>query len=95
MRYWHWIRDGFFCPERRDMFQPITEAILRNGDPFFILADFASYIACQQAVETAYRDQEGWTRRSILNTAHMGRFSSDNTVRAYAQEIWRIPAYQM
>jgi starch phosphorylase len=66
------IRDGYFSPERRDMFQPVTEALLRNGDPFFILADFASYLACQKTVETAYRDQETWTQRSILNTARMG-----------------------
>ncbi|HZZ81710.1 MAG TPA: glycogen/starch/alpha-glucan phosphorylase [Gemmataceae bacterium] len=76
---------------RRDMFQPVTESLLRNGDHFFLLADFASYLACQQMVEKAYVDQENWTRRSIINTACMGRFTSDNTVRAYAEEIWHVP----
>lgn len=85
------IRDGHFSPERRDMFQPVTESLLRNGDPFFLLADFASYLACQQIVERAYLDQDNWTRRSILNTASMGPFTSDNTVRAYAEEIWQVP----
>jgi starch phosphorylase len=84
------IRDGYFSPERRDMFQPVTEALLRNGDPFFILADFAPYLSRQHAVEVEYRDQESWIRKSILNAAHMGYFSSDRTIREYAQDIWGV-----
>lgn len=85
------IRDGYFSPERRDAFHPIVDALLRPDDPFFVLADFESYFACQQRVEKAYRDPDWWARCSILNTAKMSRFSSDNTVRAYAEEIWKVP----
>jgi starch phosphorylase len=84
------ISDGFFSPQRKDTFQPITETLLRNGDPFFILADFASYLACQRSVEAAYLDQEAWLTKSILNVAHMGYFSSDRTIREYARDIWQI-----
>jgi len=84
------IRDGYFSPERRDTFQPVTEALLRNGDPFFILPDFASYIGCQQAVEASYRNQDAWVTKSILNAAHMGYFSSDRTIREYARDIWKV-----
>ena len=55
-----------------------------------MLADYASYIECQDRVSRVYRDQEAWTRMSILNTANMGRFSSDRTINEYASEIWKI-----
>ena len=55
-----------------------------------VLADFQSYVDCQERVSTAYRDAERWTRMSILNTARSGKFSSDRTIREYAQEIWRV-----
>ena len=53
-----------------------------------LLADFDSYAECQQRVGDSYRNQETWTRMSILNVARMGRFSSDRTIREYAREIW-------
>jgi starch phosphorylase len=53
-----------------------------------LLADFPGYVECQERVDAAYRAQETWTRMSILNVAHMGRFSSDRTIQAYAEEIW-------
>ena len=55
-----------------------------------LLADFQSYVSCQQRVAAAYRDVESWTRMSILNVARMGRFSSDRTIREYAEEIWGV-----
>jgi glycogen phosphorylase len=85
------IRDGYFSPNRRDLFRPVIDALLRPGEPFLVLADFAAYAACQQTVEDAYRDQDAWIRRSIMNTARIGRFSSDHTVRAYARDIWKVP----
>jgi starch phosphorylase len=65
---------------------------LRQGDPFAGLADFESCSACQYQVEAAYPDPNLRARRSIPNTARMGRFSSDCTIRAHAQEIWNVPA---
>jgi starch phosphorylase len=61
---------------------------LLESDPFLVLADFAAYVACQEEVNAAWADAERWTRMSIANTAHAGRFSSDRAVREYASRIW-------
>ncbi len=53
------------------------------------LADFASYAACQRKVQAAYQDQDGWARTAVLNIARMGKFSSDRTIKEYADEIWK------
>jgi starch phosphorylase len=62
---------------------------LLSHDPYLVLADFRSYSACQRAVSEAYADQKSWLYRSILNSANMGRFSSDKVIDGYAREIWR------
>ena len=84
------IRNGAFSPETPDRFVPIVHALLDGGDPFLVLADYRAYVACQERVAGAYRDQDAWTRMSIMNTARMGHFSSDRTVRQYADEIWGV-----
>jgi starch phosphorylase len=63
---------------------------LLGDDPWLLLADFRSYVDCQAEVERAYLDRERWTRMSILNTARMGRFSSDRSIAEYCREIWRV-----
>jgi starch phosphorylase len=55
-----------------------------------LLADYQSYVDCQQRVSEAYRDQKSWTRMSILNTARTGRFSSDRSIRDYCRDIWKV-----
>jgi starch phosphorylase len=65
--------------------------VLMERDPFLVLADFAAYRDCQLQVETTFRDVDRWTRMSIANVAHMGRFSSDATIAGYARDIWRVP----
>jgi glycogen phosphorylase len=82
------IGSGFFSPDEPDRFEPIVEMLLQHGDKYMLLADYASYIACQKKVETAYQDQEQWIRKAILNVANMGKFSSDRTIMQYAQQIW-------
>jgi len=84
------IRDGAFSPGEPDLFRPLVDSLLSGGDPFFLLADYASYVACQEAVARLYRDAAAWTRMSILNVAGMGNFSSDRTIREYAKEIWDV-----
>ncbi|HEY5863968.1 MAG TPA: glycogen/starch/alpha-glucan phosphorylase, partial [Candidatus Tectomicrobia bacterium] len=85
------IRDGFFSPEDRDRFRDIIETLLGNGrDNYLLLADYESYIACQERVSATYRRPDEWTQKSILNTAHMGKFSTDRTIREYANEIWDL-----
>jgi starch phosphorylase len=82
------IRDGAFSPGEPDLFRPLVEALLTGGDRYFLLADYASYVATQEQVARVYRDSDAWTRMSILNVAGMGKFSSDRAIREYAQEIW-------
>ncbi|GJQ20317.1 MAG: alpha-1,4 glucan phosphorylase [Bacteroidia bacterium] len=83
------LRDGYFCNGDKDLFKPIVDNIT-GPDPYMIMADFDSYVKCQEAVEDAYRDEEEWTKRAILNVARMAPFSSDRSVREYAKKIWQI-----
>ena len=84
------ISSGYFCPDEIGRYQDIVAALLDRGDRFLLLADYASYIECQEKVSLLYRDSREWTRRAILNVAGMGKFSSDRTIREYAQRIWHI-----
>lgn len=83
------IRDGYFSPENRDLFRPIADSLLYH-DTYMLLADYESYISCQEKVGELYKDRDEWAKRSILNVAKMGKFSSDRTIREYAREIWGI-----
>ena len=84
------IGGGAFSPGEPDLFRPIVDSLLFAGDRYFLLADYAAYLAAQDRVARTYRDETEWTRRSILNVAHMGKFSSDRTIRQYAEEVWRV-----
>jgi len=84
------IRDGFFSPDEPDRYRGIYDALVAGGDHFLLLADYRAYVECQEGIDAAYRDQEDWTRRAILNVAFMDRFFSDRTIHAYAREIWGI-----
>ena len=83
------IRDGYFSPENRDLFKPIVDSLLHH-DTYMLLADYESYISCQEKVGELYKDRDEWAKKSILNVANMGKFSSDRTIREYAREIWGI-----
>jgi len=84
------IARGEFSHGRAELFQPLLDGLLHGGDPYMLLADYASYVECQDRVAEAYRDEQRWTRMSILNTANMGKFSSDRTIQEYASEIWQV-----
>jgi starch phosphorylase len=81
------IRSGFFSRGDTELFKPLIDGLLHH-DPYMVLADFQSFIDCQEKVSQAYRDTERWTRMSILNTARSGKFSSDRTIREYCATIW-------
>ena len=74
-------------PGNRDLFRPIVDSLL-NQDTYLVLADFQAYLECQHKADKAFRDQEHWTRMSILNVARMGKFSSDRSIREYCKNIW-------
>jgi glycogen phosphorylase len=84
------IGSGYFSPDEPQRYQPIVDALLKNGDNYLLLADYASYIACHDRVRELYRKPNDWARQAILNVAGMGKFSSDRTIREYAEKIWQV-----
>ncbi len=84
------IASGHFSPLQHDLFRPITDALLANGDRWMLLADFRSYVDTQKQVANLYRARELWVKKSILNTAGMGFFSSDRAIAEYASDIWGV-----
>jgi len=87
----HLLESGHFNLFEPGIFDLIIQSITSPGDPWLTAADFRSYIDAQQKVATAYRDTEGWTRMSIINTATSGKFSSDRTILDYNRDIWHLP----
>ena len=85
-----WIGSDFFTPGEHNVLQPLKHSLLDGGDPFMVLADFASYIACQDQVDIAYKDTSRWAKMAILNTARVGKFSSDRTINDYNNDIWKL-----
>ena len=83
------IDAGFFSNGDRELFRPLLESLL-NRDDYMLLADYQAYVDCQQRVSEAYRNQKNWTRMSILNSARVGRFSSDRSIRDYCRDIWNV-----
>jgi len=84
------IASGRFSKGDTGLFRPIVDSLMRRDDPYLVLADFEDYLRCQQEVAQLYLDPSGWTRKSIINVARLGKFSSDRTVLQYAREIWGI-----
>jgi len=82
------IGNGHFSLQNKELFKPITESLLQQGDKYMLLADFQSYVECQRSVAKMYLKKEEWTRKAIYNVARMGKFSSDRTIKEYAEEIW-------
>lgn len=83
------IASGALGHGDRELFRPIVDNLLEH-DPFLLLADYQEYIDAQERVSTLWRDPQAWTRSSILNTARMGKFSSDRSIRDYCERVWNI-----
>ena len=84
------IASGYFTPHEPNLFEPIVHGLLDQGDYYMLLADYRPYVAAQEKVSQVFLDKDDWARRSILNTARMGKFSSDRSVLEYARNIWRV-----
>jgi starch phosphorylase len=91
----HQLVDGTFGQDHQGTFRELYDSLL-NGidgnrpDPYYVLADFDSYVAAHEAALTAYGDPIRWNRMSVLNIARSGIFSSDRTIGEYAKDIWKI-----
>jgi glycogen phosphorylase len=83
------IDAGFFSNGDRELFRPLVESLLVRDD-YMLFADYQAYVDCQQRVSDAYRNQDDWTRMSILNCARVGRFSSDRSIHDYCRGIWNV-----
>lgn len=83
------IRSGLFSAGDPTLFEPIVRSLL-DRDEFLVLVDYRAYVDRQDEVDAAWRDVETWTRKSILNAARSGFFSSDRTMRQYVQDIWKV-----
>jgi starch phosphorylase len=82
------LTSGEFSHGDRALFQPLVDSLLTTDD-YMLLADYQSYIDCQDTVSQMYSNQDSWTRMSILNVARIGKFSSDRSIRDYCSDIWK------
>ena len=85
------INSGFFSHGNRELFKPLIDSLVYS-DPYLLLADYQAYVDCQDRVGEAYKDQENWSRMSILNSVRMGKFSSDRSISEYCDNIWKTKA---
>ncbi len=100
--YWHYehepetraaldlIFSNYFSRNEPGVFTPLRDALLSHGDTYMHLADLKSYLAADQCLTDLYADPEAWARKTILNVAASGKFSSDRTITEYANEIWNV-----
>jgi starch phosphorylase len=83
------ISSGHFSKGDQGLFKPLVDLLLTR-DEYLVFADYPSYIDCQGKVNKAFQDQRAWSRMSILNVARTGKFSSDRSIREYAEKIWKV-----
>ncbi|WP_427042761.1 glycogen/starch/alpha-glucan phosphorylase [Fusobacterium sp. SB021] len=83
------LQNGFFGVGPQE-FNLILKNLFDTNDEFFVFKDFDSYVKAQEKVNDLYKDKESWLRMSLINIANSGIFSSDNTIKRYADEIWNI-----
>ncbi len=87
-----WLESDYFTPGKPGALVSIKQSLLDHGDPYMVLADFRSYSDAQIKVDQAYRDKEGWAKMAIINTAKMGKFTSDRSISDYVDRIWKLSA---
>lgn len=84
------LQEGYFGLAPQHEFDPIVKHLTEENDPYFTLKDFDAYVRAQKKIDTLYADRNAWNKMSVINTAASGVFSSDNTIRKYADEIWNV-----
>ena len=81
---------GEWTNYKPDRFRMIFDEIMNQRDNYFILKDFDSYVKAQEKIEKLYQNKLGWQRMCLMNIANSGKFSSDRTIKEYAEEIWHL-----
>jgi len=84
------INTGYFSPDDPNRYKSLFDSLTYHGDAYLLLADYASYVNCQDDVSSLYNNTRQWNRHAILNFANMGKFSTDRTIDEYASNVWRI-----
>lgn len=90
--------NGTFDPNPnlfRELYDSLLSGFGGRADEYFVLEDYADYARAQKDIDRAYRDREEWAKMAIRNTAKSGKFSSDRTIRQYAEEIWHLPPVEI
>ncbi|MGJ8681400.1 glycogen/starch/alpha-glucan phosphorylase [Paraglaciecola sp.] len=85
-----WLDTDYFTPGEPGALSSIKNSLLEGGDPYKVLADFNSYSEAQIKVDKAYENKQLWAKMAILNTAHMGKFTSDRSIQDYVQKFWKL-----
>ena len=88
------IAGGTFSNGDKELFRPLVQDLMSEYDPYLLLLDLESYLTCQDMVGELFADKAQWTKKSILNVARIGKFSSDRTITQYAEEIWGVKVNQ-
>lgn len=86
------LLDETFTPGQPGLLRPVFDSVMTSGDPYLCLADFADYVRAHNDIDRDYRDMSQWARKAILNTALVGKFSSDRSIRDYVNNIWQLKA---
>ena len=87
-----WLETDYFTPGKPGALASIKQSLLDHGDQYLVLADYEAYSKAQEEVDKAYRDKERWAKMAIINTAKMGKFTSDRSIRDYVERIWKLNA---
>ncbi len=90
-----WVSSDYFTPGERGALAPLRHSLVDHGDPFLVLADYEAYCEAQARIDAAYRDKKRWARMAILNTARVGKFSSDRTISEYNRDIWKLKSVEV
>jgi glycogen phosphorylase len=90
-----WLGSDYFTPGEHHAFGALHHSLTGGGDPYKVFADYRGYVQAHEKVDAAYRDKKRWAKMAILNTARVGKFSSDRTIHEYAKEIWSLPAVRV
>ena len=85
-----WLDTDYFTPGKYGELSAIKRSLLNDGDPYKVLADFDAYLVAQKKVDEAYKNPQRWAKMAILNTAMMGKFTSDRAIQEYAKNIWSL-----